>query len=98
MNCFRYLGFTSFDEVDRITIREYGLLMKAARLRQVDEHYKLHLGAWLTFAAKAQKRNGKPVYGKFERFFNYKKELEKVTNESKESRFKGIGKLLNKGE
>lgn len=76
-------------------------MMKAARLRQVDEHYKIHLGAWLTFAAKAQKKAGrgsKPVYAKFDKFFNYKKELEKVTNESKESRFKGIGKLLNKGE
>lgn len=93
------MGFKSFDEVDRMTIREYGLLMKAAQLRQVDEQYKIHLNAWLTFAAKATRRGGRPVYGKFERFFDYKKQLAKVENkENENSRFKGIGKLLKKGE
>lgn len=74
--------------------------MKAAQFRQVDENYKIHLGAWLTFAAKAQKTSGKrskPVYAKFERFFDYKKELAKVETKEK-SRFEGIGKLLKKGE
>ncbi len=85
-----------------MTLREYGLLMKAAQLRQVDENYKIHLNAWLTFAAKAQKKSGKgsrPVYSKFERFFDYKKELAKVEqNNEEKSRFKNIGKLLKKGE
>ena len=33
LSCFRFLGFTSFDQVDRLTIPEYNLLMQAVRLR-----------------------------------------------------------------
>lgn len=99
VNCFRYLGFTSFSEVDRLTLREYRIMMKAAQLRQLDEQQKIHLVAWLSFAAQAKRKNGKPVYSKFERFFNFKKELAKIeTKNTEKSRFSGIGKLLKKGE
>ncbi len=103
MNCFRYLDYKSFAEVDRLTIPEYQLLMEAVRLKQVDMDYRNHLQAWLTFAAKAEKKSGKnkskPVYSKFERFYNYEKEIKKVTKKSNEkSRFSGIGKFLKKGE
>ena len=103
LNCFRYLNFTSFAEVDRLTIPEYLLLMDAVRLRQVDMDYRSHLVAWLTFSAKAEKKAGKnktrPVYDKFIKFFNYEKEIQKATNkQDKKSRFSGIGKLLKKGE
>ena len=88
--------------MDRLTIPEYNLLMEAVRLKQVDETYKIHLLAWLTFAAKATKksgRNAKPVYSKFERFYNYRKELEKAQNPDKgKSSFSGIGKYIKKGE
>ena len=87
--------------MDRLTIPEYNLLMEAERLRQIDKSYWTHLTAWLTFAAKAEKKAGKgktrPVYNKFEKFFDYKKELEKG-NKSQEMKFDGIGKLLKKGE
>jgi hypothetical protein len=100
LNCFRYLDFKSFDEVDRLTWPEYELLMEAARLREIDKDYRSHLVAWLTFAAKAMKSKGKkkqvPVYDRFEKFYDYKKALEKP-DENKKSRFSGIGKFLNKG-
>ena len=88
--------------MDRLTLPEYELLMQGVRLKQVDTHYKLHLQAWLTFAAKAEKKSGKktvPVYKRFEQFYDYEKELKKaheITNEET-SRFSGIGKLLKKG-
>lgn len=102
MNCFRYLDFKSFDEVDRLTMPEYELLMEAVRLKQVDMDYRNHLQAFLNFAVKAEKKSGKnkskPVYGKFKKFYDYEKELEKAMNNGKEkSRFAGIGKLLKKG-
>lgn len=102
MNCFRYLDFKSFDEVDRLTLPEYELLMEAVRLKQVDMDYRNHLQAFLNFAVRAEKKSGKnkskPVYGKFKKFYDYEKELEKVKNPGKEkSRFSGIGKLLKKG-
>lgn len=101
MNCFRYLDFKSFAEVDRLTIPEYELLMEAVRLKQVDLDYRNHLQAFLNFAVKAEKRSGKkskPVYSKFKRFYNYEEELEKAQNKGKEkSRFSGIGSFLKKG-
>ena len=103
LNCFRFLDFKSFDEVDRLTLPEYELLMEAVRLRQVDMDYRNHLQAFLNFAVKAQKKAGKnkskPVFAKFKRFYDYEKAVEGVKGRgSKESRFTGIGKFLKKGE
>ena len=100
LNCFRYLDFKNFDEVDRLTLPEYTLLMEAVRLKQVDLDYRNHLQAFLNFAVQSTKKSGKtsrPVYRKFKQFFDYEKEIQKVTKkESNKSRFLGIGKLLKK--
>lgn len=103
MNCFRYLDFKSFAEVDRLTIPEYELLMEAVRLKQVDADYRNHLQAFLNFAVKAEKKTGKnksrPVYTRFKRFYDYEAEQEKAKNGRKtQSRFSGVGKFLKKGE
>ena len=102
MNCFRYLGFRSCDEVDRITIPEYELLMEAANLKRVDMDYRNHLQAWLNRAVKAEKgkgKNAKPVFTKFKQFYDYNGEIKKVGKKPKiKSKFPGIGKLLKKGE
>lgn len=103
MNCFRYLGFKSFAEVDRLTIPEYNLLMESLELRWVDQDYRNHLQAFLNFAVKAERKAGKnktrPVYSRFEKFFDYEKAIRKVTRkEKKKDRFTGIGKYLPKGE
>ena len=103
MNCFRYLDFKSFAEVDRLTIPEYLLLMEAVRLKQVDMDYRNHLQAFLNFAVKAEKKAGKnkskPVFSKFKKFYDYDEEIKKATNKgSEKSRFSGIGKFLKKGE
>lgn len=96
------MDYKSFAEVDRLTIPEYELLMQAVRLKQVDKDYRNHLQAFLNFAVKAEKKSGKkskPVYTKFKRFYDYEKEIAKVTNKGGEkSRFAGIGRLLKKGE
>ena len=104
MNCFRYLDFKSFEEVDRLTIPEYELLMEAVRLKQVDMDYRNHLQAYLNFVVKAEKKSGKgkskPVFSSFKKFFDYEKKLEEAQKNKgeKKSRFAGIGKLLKKGE
>lgn len=102
LNCFRYLDFKSFSEVDRLTIPEYTLLMEAVRLKQVDFDYRNHLQAFLNFAVRAEKKSGKdktrPVYSTFKKFYNYEREISRVTSKGGEkSRFAGIGKLLKKG-
>ena len=99
MNCFRYLDYKSFEEVDRLTIPEYELLMEAVRLKQVDLDYRNHLQAFLNYSVKAQRKTGKnksrPVYTKFKKFFDYDKAIANAKKKEKEqSRFAGIGKLL----
>ena len=104
MNCFRYLDYKSFEEVDRLTIPEYELLMEAVKLKQVDMDYRNHLQAFLNFSVKARKKTGKnkskPVFTKFSKFFDYEKAIAdtKKKKEKEKSRFTGIGKLLEKGE
>lgn len=104
INCFRYLGFTTFDQVDRLTIAQYEVMMEALELRMLDQDLHEHRQAFLNLAVQAQKKagNGKtrPVYRKFRQFFDYDAELKKIKNrkKKKKSRFSGIGKLLRKGE
>ena len=99
LNCFRYLGFKSFAEVDRLTIPEYELLMEATRLKQVDMDYRNHIQAWLNFSVQATNKKGVPRFKKFKQFFNYEKRLEESKSESKqESRLSGLRKFLKKGE
>lgn len=93
------MDYKSLEEVDRLTIAEYKLLMEGVRLKEIDKDYRNHLQAFLNFAVRSEKKAGKgksrPVYTKFRQFYDYEKELEKVNNKKK-SRFEGIGKLLAK--
>ena len=96
------MSYKSFAEVDQITLPEYRLLMEAERLKQVDMDYRNHLQAYLNFAVKAEKRAGKnktrPVYSRFERFFDYDKAVERAKNSGKsKSRLSGLNKFLKKG-
>ena len=102
MNCFRYFGFTTFDQVDNLTITQYEIMVEALELRMLDESLHEHRQAFLNYAAQAEKPAGtRPVYRTFRQFFDYKKELKKLKSKKKkkaDSRFSGIGKLLQKGE
>lgn len=105
MNCFRFLGFNSFEQVNQLTIPEYLLLMEAVQLKQVDLDYRNHLQAFLNFSVKAEKKTGKgksrPVFTKFKKFYNYDEQIAKVKVKVKKagsdsSKFPGIGKLMRK--
>lgn len=91
----------SFAEVDRLTIPEYNLLMDAVRLQQVDKDYRNHLQAFLNFKAKAQKRVGKhkmkPVYTRFEKFYNYEAAVNRARRKKKKSRFSRLTDYLRGG-
>ena len=69
----------------------------------LDDSLHEHRQAFLNLAVQAQKKAGKgktrPVYRRFEQFFNYDRELDKLKSRKKQkkSRFSGIGKLLKKG-
>lgn len=103
VNCFRYLGFTSFDQVDQLTIAQYEVMVEALELRMLDESLHEHRQAFLNFAVQAEKKAGKrktkPVYRRFQQFFDYDKELKKIKERKNKtsSCFAGIGRLLQKG-
>lgn len=85
LNCFRFFGFRSLDEVDRLTLKEYEMLCEAEQYKQLDKQKDIALNAWLTFLATAKKKVGKnlkPVYPTFESFFDYSKELRRLKGDA----------------
>lgn len=96
-NCIRYLDL-SIDEIDRLTIPEYNLLMKATMLKQVDKDRELHLLAWLSVSAGATKKDGRPVYKKFKDFYDYETELQKLEEKPKPNKFSRLSKHLKEKE
>ena len=104
INAFRYFGINSFDDFNRMTMREYNILTEAYALKYVDKERDLHELAYLTFAATATKKSGKPVYKTFKKFFDYDKELERVkrkgldATQKEKTRISTIGNLLYGGE
>lgn len=104
LNCFRYLNYKNFNEVDMLTIPEYNLLMKAVELKQVDKSYLIHLQAYKNLQVKAEKKVGKnktkPVYDTFNKFFNYKDEVNRVLGRTKDKsdRFRKLKKFMSRKE
>ena len=97
-NCFRFFGFTSFEQVERLTIPEYEMLCQAYKLKAVDEQSRMHQQAWLNIQAGAQKESGKklkPVYKTFKSFFDYEKELKKARGEE-DDRFEALKQHMRK--
>lgn len=85
LNCFRFFGFRSLEEVDRLTIKEYQMLCEAEKYKQLDKQKDIALGAWLSFVATAKKKVGKnlkPVYPTFESFFDYSKQLKRMSGDT----------------
>ncbi|CCK20352.1 MAG: hypothetical protein ACTH6K_09045 [Lactococcus cremoris] len=88
-----------------MTIADYEMLAKAHDLANVDKMMYIHLQAFLNRNVKAEKKTGKkskPVFDKFNKFFDYEKAVNDVMNKSKNSeetkpKFSGLGDLLKKG-
>ncbi len=96
-NCVRYLDL-NIDQIDRLTIPEYGLLMSATALKAVDKAKDQHLQAWLTVSAGATRKDGRPVYKKFKDFFNYEAELKRLQKPKPDNRFSRLSKHLKEKE
>lgn len=99
VTCFRYFGFTTFDQVDQLTVRQFRIMIDALKLKNVDTDFHQHWQAYLNFAAHATKQSGKtakPVYAKFADFYDYERELNKAMGKAspKNQRFAGLAKYL----
>ena len=74
------------EAIERMTLYEYELRMRAYRLKMVDEEYWIYLQAWVNREVKAEKKKVKgrsePVYKRFDRFLDYEKRLEQASGKS----------------
>ena len=84
-----------------MTIAQYEIMLEALEYQIVDDEYRAHRQAFLNFTVQAEKKSGKktvPVYRRFRQFFDLDKELRKIKNRRKPSRFAGITKLSDREE
>lgn len=56
-------------EAKRTTIVDFYILSLAKRIKDYEKRQDLHLQAFLNASVQGVKKNGKPVYGKFEDFY-----------------------------
>ncbi|MGL4642757.1 MAG: hypothetical protein ACRCVH_00455 [Vagococcus fluvialis] len=76
LNSFRYFDNFTMSDFERMTIREYEVMLKAYKLRNLDKEYFIHLQAFKNQEIKATKKVGKQekmVYKNFNEFFPYQK-------------------------
>lgn len=57
--------------------------MKAHNLQFADEMYMLHMQAFKNFQVRARKKSGRPVYRNFDKFYNYRREVDRVMSGNK---------------
>ena len=65
-------------EAQRVTLAEFEVMSEAHMLRRIDEQFDIHSQAWAIAQAQATDKQGKPVYKKFNKFFNYEEMLKKA--------------------
>ena len=65
----RYFNSLKIDDIERLDMQEYYMYMEVSQLIQEDERLKMHEQAFINQQAKSQKRNGSPVYQKFDDFY-----------------------------
>ena len=72
----RYLGIANLRDIERMTISEYELRLKAYRLKRLDEQEFIYQQAWANWQVQSTKQQGKkqvPVYSTFKKFFDKEK-------------------------
>lgn len=96
MNCFRYFGMKSFDEVDYVLLEEYALLMKSYSLRKLDKERDMHKQAYLNLAVESTDKSGKKTaYPTFEKFFDYDKIYRELFDKEDKPEVKKENKINN---
>lgn len=86
VDCFRYFGFKSIEQVLLLDLREYRLLCRAHRLQMADRYYWSAQNAFDTNRAGFRKKNGHLVYPSVKKLFDYEKAQKEAMQERSEAR------------
>ncbi|MDD3503898.1 MAG: hypothetical protein PHD56_14245 [Anaerostipes sp.] len=101
ITCFRYFGFTDFDQVDKMTLAQFEIMAEAMKLREIDKDYRNHLQAFLNFRVRSKKRSGKnkerPFYSTFKKFYDYDSEIRRATGKT-EDKFSKVKEVMKRRE
>lgn len=88
-----------FAEIDRMTIYQFEMRMKAFELRRVDREYEIHLQAWANWNVRAMKKSGKrkrvPVFKEFKQFFDHKKAEDAVLKKKPSKNSQQSSKIMD---
>lgn len=71
---------TDLATIEKMTLKEYNLRMRAYRLQQVDRMFERRDLAWAIVTAKLVDKEGNYIYREFKDFFDYDKALRAVEN------------------
>lgn len=71
---------TDLATIEKMTLKEYDLRMRAYRLQQVDRMFERRDLAWAIMIAKSVDKDGNYVYKTFKDFFDYDEALKTVGN------------------
>jgi hypothetical protein len=86
INCFRFFGFQSIEQVLNLDFHEYRLLCQAHRLKNVDEDYRIHEAAFLNNKATLRDKKSRLIYSSFKKFFDYKKQIREAAGDKPEGK------------
>ena len=71
--------------------------MEAFQLRLVDEEFYAHRQAFLNYQVQATDKKGKPIYRRFDKFYDYEKAINRQSEESTaDNRFSALKEHLRK--
>ena len=92
ITCLSLLGIKDMLSIERMTLREYDLRLRAWEKARIYRDYDIHLQAWCNALAQSTKQAGKktiPVYKTFTQFFDLNKRLNEKPKENQQiSRYK----------
>lgn len=76
-------------EAKRLTPADFQIYMKAYSVRQEEDTRRIALQAWMNQTVQAKKKSGKtyrPIYKKFEDFYNSSEQFERIFRQEKNGR------------
>lgn len=69
----------SIEDIQRTTLADLEVMRKAYEMRKIDDLFLESFNAWQSAVAQGTDKKGKPIHKDFKSFFNYEKEMQKLT-------------------